>query len=164
MHVEHSWADAPVMAHAWEWVLCHEHMSECYEPSGALKGSKPAEAQGVCVCVRVCVRVHVRVRALVCVCVRARSSEPASEDRCFECARPGELLTDRRPVPPFPAPLTAAASLPASPQLHSRAPSAASSAGHSASPVGYPQVCETSSVLSGKGPLDTQKTPLPMHG
>ena len=44
MHVEHSWADAPVMAHAWEWVLCHEHLSECYDKTGALKGAKPHNA------------------------------------------------------------------------------------------------------------------------
>ncbi|KAJ1492143.1 hypothetical protein T484DRAFT_1771957 [Baffinella frigidus] len=37
VHAEHSWADAPVIAHLWEWVLCHEHMSYCYEPSGQIK-------------------------------------------------------------------------------------------------------------------------------
>jgi len=26
-----------VIAHLWEWVICHEHMSHCYEPSGQLK-------------------------------------------------------------------------------------------------------------------------------
>ena len=26
-----------VIAHVWEWVLSHEHISYCYEPSGELK-------------------------------------------------------------------------------------------------------------------------------
>ncbi len=54
MHVEHSWADAPVMAHAWEWVLCQENLSNCYDAAGNLAdtafqagnpGSQPASPQ-----------------------------------------------------------------------------------------------------------------------
>mmetsp|Transcript_50100 Transcript_50100/g.120014 ORF Transcript_50100/g.120014 Transcript_50100/m.120014 type:complete len:828 (+) Transcript_50100:73-2556(+) len=34
VHAEHSWADAPVIAHAWEWVLASEHNSSSYNASG----------------------------------------------------------------------------------------------------------------------------------
>eukprot|EP00293_Proteomonas_sulcata_P010653 CAMPEP_0184299254 /NCGR_PEP_ID=MMETSP1049-20130417/9893_1 /TAXON_ID=77928 /ORGANISM="Proteomonas sulcata, Strain CCMP704" /LENGTH=657 /DNA_ID=CAMNT_0026609627 /DNA_START=128 /DNA_END=2101 /DNA_ORIENTATION=+ len=38
VHAEHSWADAPVIAHAWEWVLCKEHLTvvagTAYDKSG----------------------------------------------------------------------------------------------------------------------------------
>ena len=37
VHAEHSWADAPVIAHAWEWVLCHEVTTEPYNADGMLK-------------------------------------------------------------------------------------------------------------------------------
>jgi len=36
VHAEHSWADAPVIAHMWEWVLCHENITQPYAPSGQL--------------------------------------------------------------------------------------------------------------------------------
>ena len=37
MHIEHSWADAPVMAHAWEWVFAQENLADCYDSLGELK-------------------------------------------------------------------------------------------------------------------------------
>jgi len=37
VHAEHSWADAPVIAHAWEWVLCHEHYGKGYDAKGNVK-------------------------------------------------------------------------------------------------------------------------------
>ena len=37
VHAEHSWADAPVIAHAWEWVLCKEVLDEPYTADGKLK-------------------------------------------------------------------------------------------------------------------------------
>jgi carnitine O-palmitoyltransferase 1 len=37
VHAEHSWADAPVIAHAWEWVLCHEVLADAYTADGKLK-------------------------------------------------------------------------------------------------------------------------------
>lgn len=37
VHAEHSWADAPVIAHAWEWVLCNEVNSDPFTPDGNLK-------------------------------------------------------------------------------------------------------------------------------
>lgn len=43
MHVEHSWADAPVMAHAWEWVLCHENLADAYSSTGCLKSTKASQ-------------------------------------------------------------------------------------------------------------------------
>jgi len=37
VHAEHSWADAPVIAHAWEWVLCKEVLTDPYTAEGKLK-------------------------------------------------------------------------------------------------------------------------------
>jgi len=34
VHAEHSWADAPVIAHAWEWVLLTEYLSPTYDKEG----------------------------------------------------------------------------------------------------------------------------------
>ena len=37
VHAEHSWADAPVIAHAWEWVLANEFKAAPYTDSGRCK-------------------------------------------------------------------------------------------------------------------------------
>lgn len=37
VHAEHSWADAPVIAHAWEWVLAGEFTADPYTASGRCK-------------------------------------------------------------------------------------------------------------------------------
>jgi len=37
VHAEHSWADAPVIAHAWEWVLLHEISAGMYDALGDCK-------------------------------------------------------------------------------------------------------------------------------
>uniref|UniRef100_A0A6T8DEQ1 Choline/carnitine acyltransferase domain-containing protein n=2 Tax=Cryptomonas curvata TaxID=233186 RepID=A0A6T8DEQ1_9CRYP len=34
VHAEHSWADAPVIAYSWEWVLSHESISKVYDKAG----------------------------------------------------------------------------------------------------------------------------------
>jgi carnitine O-palmitoyltransferase 1 len=36
VHAEHSWADAPVIAHGWEWVLCKEAITTPYGADGVL--------------------------------------------------------------------------------------------------------------------------------
>lgn len=47
VHAEHSWADAPVIAHGWEWVLCHEVYADPYEADGSLKqGSHVGDQAG----------------------------------------------------------------------------------------------------------------------
>mmetsp|Transcript_4768 Transcript_4768/g.11175 ORF Transcript_4768/g.11175 Transcript_4768/m.11175 type:complete len:838 (-) Transcript_4768:226-2739(-) len=37
VHAEHTWADAPVIAHAWEWVLLHEVTLGMYDAGGDCK-------------------------------------------------------------------------------------------------------------------------------
>jgi len=34
VHAEHSWADAPVIAYSWEWVLGHESINSVYDKAG----------------------------------------------------------------------------------------------------------------------------------
>eukprot|EP00960_Hanusia_phi_P057787 763663-Hanusia_phi.AAC.5 len=43
VHAEHSWADAPVIAHGWEWVLYQEYALKPYQPDGYLKASEDIE-------------------------------------------------------------------------------------------------------------------------
>jgi len=52
VHAEHSWADAPVIAHAWEWVLCKEVLADAYTADGKLTddivstpGERPARLE-----------------------------------------------------------------------------------------------------------------------
>ena len=87
MHVEHSWADAPVMAHAWEWVLCQENLSNCYDAAGNLTdatdtacqartpGSQPASPQ-----------------------LASRAASAASSSATCTSSRGGKLAAHAQPV------------------------------------------------------------------
>ena len=36
---EHSWADAPVVAHFWEYLMCHDYLNNAYDQEGNCYGT-----------------------------------------------------------------------------------------------------------------------------
>jgi carnitine O-palmitoyltransferase 1 len=99
MHIEHSWADAPTMAHAWEWVLAHENQAGCYDSCGRLAAKSPFPAYtdtGAMCTHECCSRREPNVLE-----VAALQVQPPSQSQPLHVA-PGALGPPTTPVLPVP--------------------------------------------------------------